>query len=98
MTIRQFRPRTNLLIDRDPWLRIDQLHASYPFLQSAAPTLRRRIYRLRDLGHFPQHDGRAGRLLLRRQSQLKPGSPMDESIGSLQKRNSTNPCRKPSAS
>ena len=33
MTIRQSRPRTKLLIDRDPWLRIDQLHASYPFLQ-----------------------------------------------------------------
>ena len=72
MTIRQSRPRTNLLMSSDPWLRIDQLHASSPFfLQRAAPTLRRRIYRLRDLGHFPQHDGRAGRLLLWRQNSIE---------------------------
>jgi hypothetical protein len=55
----------------DPWLSIDQLLQKYPFLQGRDSQPRRRIYRLRDLGHFPQHDGRAGRLLLWRQSTIE---------------------------
>jgi hypothetical protein len=55
----------------DPWMSIDQLLEKYPLLQGRNPESRRRIYRLRDLGHFPQHDGRAGRLLLSRQSTIE---------------------------
>jgi hypothetical protein len=55
----------------DPWMSIDQLLEKYPFLQGRDSQPRRRIYRLRDLGHFPQHDGRAGRLLLWRQSTIE---------------------------
>ena len=71
MTITQSTPRTNPAIAGDPWLSVDQLLENYPFLQSSGPDPRRRIYRLRDLGHFPQHDGRAGRLLLWRQSTIE---------------------------
>ena len=71
MTITQSTPRANPAIAVDPWLSVDQLLENYPFLQSSGPDPRRRIYRLRDLGHFPQHDGRAGRLLLWRQSTIE---------------------------
>lgn len=71
MTIIQSTPRAKLPINSDPWLSVDQLLENYPFLQSSGPEPRRRIYRLRDLGHFPQHDGRAGRLLLWRQSTIE---------------------------
>jgi hypothetical protein len=71
MTIMQSARRAKPAIDDDPWLSIDQLLEKYPFLQGRNPDSRRRIYRLRDLGHFPQHDGRAGRLLLWRQSTIE---------------------------
>ncbi len=70
MTITQ--PRiTKQANDADPWMNIDQLLERYPFLQGRENQPRRRIYRLRDLGHFPRHDGRAGRLLLWRQSTIE---------------------------
>ena len=71
MTITQAARRPKPAIDDDPWLSINQLLEKYPFLQGRHPDSRRRIYRLRDLGHFPQHDGRAGRLLLWRQSTIE---------------------------
>src|SRR5664279_5364692 len=71
MTIMQSARRAKPAIDDDPWLSIDQLLEKYPFLQGRNPDSRRRIYRLRDLGHFPQHDGRAGRLLLWLQSTIE---------------------------
>ncbi len=79
MTITHPAQRANQVNDADPWMSIDQLLEKYPFLQGRDDQPRRRIYRLRDLGHFPQHDGRAGRLLLWRQSTieawLEDGSP-----------------------
>ena len=71
MTITHPSESANQVNDDDPWLSIDQLLEKYPFLQGRNPDSRRRIYRLRDLGHFPQHDGRAGRLLLWRQSTIE---------------------------
>jgi hypothetical protein len=71
MTITHAVRRAKPANDGDPWLSIDQLLEKYPFLQGRKPESRRRIYRLRDLGHFPQHDGRAGRLLLWRQSTIE---------------------------
>ena len=71
MTIIQSTPRAKPAIVSDPWLSIDQLLENYPFLQGSGPDPRRRIYRLRDLGHFLQPDGRAGRLLLWRQSTIE---------------------------
>lgn len=55
----------------DPWMSIDQLIEQYPFLRGRDPQSRRRIYRLRDLGHFPNHDGKAGRILLWRKSTIE---------------------------
>ena len=89
MTITQSTPRANPVIAIDLWLSVDQLLENYPFLQSSGPEPGRRIYRLRDLRHFPQHDGRAGRLLLWRNQRLKPGSPTDQSRQSA-RTNSTN--------
>lgn len=57
--------------DGDPWMSIEQLLEKYPFLRGREAQSRRRIYRLRDLGHFPHPDGRAGRLLLWRQSTIE---------------------------
>ena len=71
MTITHLSQRANQVNDADPWMSIDQVLEKYPFLQGRNPDSRRRIYRLRDLGHFPQHDGRAGRLLLWRQSTIE---------------------------
>ncbi len=72
MTITQPPRMTKQTNDADPWMSIDQLLEKYPFLQGNRENQpRRRIYRLRDLGHFPQHDGRAGRLLLWRQSTIE---------------------------
>lgn len=70
MTITHSPQRANQVHDADPWMSIDQFLEKDPFLQGRNPDSRRRIYRLRDLGHFPQHDGRAGRLLLWRQSTI----------------------------
>ena len=71
MTITHPPQRANQINDLDPWMSIDQLLEKYPFLQGRENQPRRRIYRLRDLGHFPKHDGRAGRLLLWRQSTIE---------------------------
>jgi len=71
MTITQPPRQAGRQDDADPWMSIDQLIDRYPFLKGKGPQSRRRIYRLRDLGHFPQHDGRAGRLLLWRQSTIE---------------------------
>jgi len=71
MTIAQPSRQASYTTDSDPWLSIDQLLDKYPFLKGRGSQSRRRIYRLRDLGHFPEHDGRAGRLLLWRQSTIE---------------------------
>jgi len=71
VTIMQSARPAKPAIEDDAWLSIDQLLERYPFLQGRNPDSRRRIYRLRDLGHFPPHDGRAGRLLLWRQSTIE---------------------------
>jgi hypothetical protein len=71
MTITHPPPPAKPINDSDPWMSIDQLLEKYPFLQGRENQPRRRIYRLRELGHFPQHDGMAGRLLLWRQSTIE---------------------------
>ncbi len=59
MTITHPPQRDKQVNDADPWMSIDQLIEKYQFLQGRDSQPRRRIYRLRDLGHFPQQDGRA---------------------------------------
>ena len=71
MTVTHQPRRATQTHDADPWMSIDQLLEKYPFLQGRQNQPRRRIYRLRDLGHFPLHDGMAGRLLLWRQSTIE---------------------------
>ena len=68
MTMTHTARRAKPTNDGDLGLSIDQLLEKYPFLQVRNPQSRRRIYGLRDLGHFPPHDGPARRLLLWRQS------------------------------
>ena len=53
MTLTHPPKREKQINDADPWMSIDQLLEKYPFLQGRDNQPRRRIYRLRDLGHFP---------------------------------------------
>jgi hypothetical protein len=85
MTITHPPPPAKLTNDTDPWMSIDHLLEKYPFLQGGENQPRRRIYRLRELGHFPQHDGRAGRLLLWRQSTIEAWLQVDTNDRELSK-------------
>lgn len=59
------------LAQDDPYLTAAMIVEIYPFLRSKTGSPSRRIYRLIDLGHFPKKDGKAGRLLLWRQSTIE---------------------------
>jgi hypothetical protein len=53
MTITHPPQEANQINPADPSLSIDQLIEKHPFLHGRDNQPRRRIYRLRDLGHFP---------------------------------------------